>query len=131
MASDCVVARQKHAVHDHLDPRRQRREVGRIVGDDDRGARSGMAGQLVAPLPARHGVEIREHQVTGGQRLEAVLDPPLAARLNEARGKVEEHERHWRDYERWASALDRYGDTHEILLHADDLAFFRIGEPPR
>lgn len=39
------------------------------------------------------GVEFRDRDVTGGKRVEAVIDPELSRRLEECRQKVAHHER--------------------------------------
>ncbi len=70
------------------------------------------------------GINLRAHEVTGGQRHEVVIDPHLASRLSEAESKRQRHQRDEEEYLRWKRALS--ARTEPVLLDADDLEFFGL-----
>lgn len=73
-----------------------------------------------------HGIEFREYDVTGGRRLDPVLDPQRQQRVQECRHKLAEHERNIEEYEAYRLALkDNLGAT--VRLDVDDIKFFDIG----
>jgi hypothetical protein len=71
------------------------------------------------------GVEFREYPVTGGNRLEAVIDPPKQARLNECQQKVTDHHLRAGEYDRWARGFRANADAH-FALDPDDIAYFGL-----
>ena len=71
------------------------------------------------------GVEFREYQITGGTRMDAVIDPAKQARLNECQGKVEEHRKKREEYDRWARGFRANSDAH-FALDPDDIAYFGL-----
>ena len=71
------------------------------------------------------GVEFREYPVTGGTRMDAVIDPARQARLNECQGKVAEHQKKREEYDRWARGFRANADSH-FVLDPDDIAYFGL-----
>ena len=71
------------------------------------------------------GVEFREYPVTGGTRLDAVIDPPKQARLNECQGKVAEHRGKAEEYDRWARGFRANAEC-RFALDPDDIAYFGL-----
>jgi hypothetical protein len=70
-------------------------------------------------------VEVREQPVTGGTRLDAVVDPEKRARLNECEGKVSSHHRMAEEYDRWACGF-RNNLAGEFTVDAEDIAYFGL-----
>ena len=73
------------------------------------------------------GVEVRHHEVTGGQRAEVVIDPSLAARLQECEGKISTHKRAAQVYAEWSAVMERAADG-PMTLDIDDVRFFELVE---
>lgn len=71
------------------------------------------------------GVEFREYPVTGGTRLDAVIDPPKQQRLNECQGKVSDHRDKAETYDRWARGFRANASAH-FALDPDDIAYFGL-----
>lgn len=71
------------------------------------------------------GVEFREYPVTGGSRLQAVIDPPNQQRLDECQAKVTGHEKRREEYDRWARGFRANADSH-FALDPDDIAYFGL-----
>lgn len=71
------------------------------------------------------GVEFREYPVTGGSRLEAVMDPDRQRRLNECQARVAEHHGKREEYDRWARGF-RANDSTHFALDPDDIAYFGL-----
>lgn len=76
------------------------------------------------------GVEIREHDVTGGKRAEVVLDPSVSARLSECTNKVASHRAAADRFQIEAAAYGTQpGRSYE--LQPDDVIYFRLAGSPR
>lgn len=71
------------------------------------------------------GLEFREMAITGGARVDAVLDPQKQSRLNECRSKVTEHKTASEGYERWARVLTANQDQ-LLELDIDDATYFGL-----
>lgn len=71
------------------------------------------------------GIEVREHDITGGKRAEMVLDPVLQKRMDECATKIDTHRRKCERYDIEAAA---YGARAEMAydLDADDVVYFRL-----
>ena len=71
------------------------------------------------------GVEIREYAVTGGTRLQGVIDPSAQQRMDECQGKVTEHKDKTAEYDRWSRGFKANGDA-TFELDPDDIAYFGL-----
>ena len=72
-----------------------------------------------------HGIDFRDYQVTGGSRLEAVIDPSLAKRYSESRRKLEKHQDRIDEYDRFERAFAKHlDDSYELDI--DDMTFFGL-----
>lgn len=71
------------------------------------------------------GVDFRDREVTGGNRIEAVVDPELSNRVNECRQKVEHHRRKGEEYQAYAVVLGAHPDD-QLHLAVDDVQFFGL-----
>jgi len=71
------------------------------------------------------GVEIREYPVTGGTRLQGVIDPSVQQRMDECHKKVDEHDRKREEYDRWARGFRANAEAH-FALDPDDIAYFGL-----
>lgn len=71
------------------------------------------------------GVEIREYEVTGGKRVDVVLDPTVATRLGECANKITSHRTAADRFQIEAAA---YGTQSERMyeLQPDDVVYFRL-----
>ena len=74
------------------------------------------------------GLELREHQVTGGNQFHAVMDPELANRLSDTKRKVESHRQQLAEYTRWANFLKAMGDR-PLAIGRDDFNYFQAKPP--
>jgi len=74
------------------------------------------------------GLEFREMAMTGGNRVEAILDPQRQARLQECRSKVEQHGRKADEYHSFARALMVMANNNvpEVELDAEDIGYFDL-----
>jgi len=81
-------------------------------------------GQAEARL-RESGVEFRVRPVTGGERLDAVVDPQRQARLNECYAKVEQHRRQVEDFQRWQRSFETNSEA-AFELDAEDVAYFGL-----
>jgi hypothetical protein len=70
-------------------------------------------------------VEIGEYPVTGGTRLQAVIDPAKQQRMDECHRKVEEHRGKIEEYDRWHRGFTANSDSH-FALDPDDIAYFGL-----
>lgn len=70
------------------------------------------------------GLEFREHDMTGGRQVQAVLDPERQAHLNRCTNKIDSHKRELADYELWVRALGTKRGVLELTL--DDIRFFEL-----
>lgn len=76
-----------------------------------------------------HGVEFREYDVTGGQRLEVIADPSLAARFRESKNKVEQHKKSRLEFSRFARAFERASQSNPSIkyeLSIEDVEYFGL-----
>jgi hypothetical protein len=71
------------------------------------------------------GVQMREQPITGGNRIEAVLDPGLAARVNECGVKRDKHREQAEEYEAFQRALELNAE-HEVRLDVQDITWFGL-----
>lgn len=71
------------------------------------------------------GVEMREMPVTGGQRIQPMFDPQRVARVEECRGKINEHEKKALEYEAYVRFLELQG-TGLVELDVDDITYFGL-----
>jgi hypothetical protein len=71
------------------------------------------------------GVEIRESDVTGGKRVDVILDPSVQSRLSQCASKINEHRGAADSFQIQAAT---YGSQPErsYELHADDVIYFRL-----
>jgi len=71
------------------------------------------------------GVDIREYDVTGGKRVEMVIDPTLTTRLNECASKVQSHRA---AADKFKIEAECYGTQEGRVyeLHPDDVVYFRL-----
>lgn len=70
------------------------------------------------------GLELRSMPVTGGDRIDAVVDPLKARRLEECRQKVAGHEELCKQYRQWAEFLENSGAV--FNLNFGDFEFFAM-----
>lgn len=71
------------------------------------------------------GVDFREQQVTGGTRIDLVIDPPKQARVQECRNKVEEHKKLEEEFDTYARAFQLNPDVN-LELDVSDMRFFEL-----
>ena len=76
------------------------------------------------------GVEVREHEVTGGKNVQIVIDPTVQSRLNECSAKINTHRA---SADRFQIEAAAYGTQPERTyeLHPDDVVYFRLAGGPR
>lgn len=87
--------------------------------------------QDVAADRAREaGVEVREIDVTGGKRIDVVLDPTVTAELYLCSTKISSHRTAADQFQIQAAT---YGSNAErsFELHPDDVIYFRLAGGPR
>ena len=87
--------------------------------------------ELAIKLAREAGIEIREHEITGGKNVEVVVDVSITKRLSQCATKIANHQ----------SAADRftieaaaYGSQPEALVYEldpDDVVYFRLAGGPR
>lgn len=87
---------------------------------------SGELNKATADLRER-GVELREHPITGGSRIGAVLDPERAQRVEECRDKVAAHKRELDGYEAFMLGLSSASATSEYDCTVEDIRYFFFG----
>lgn len=75
------------------------------------------------------GVEFRDVPMTGGSRVDTVLDPQLAARVSECRSKVAEHTAKRVTFVRW-EALFKRSAMRTFDLTVGDVEFFDLLAKP-
>lgn len=75
------------------------------------------------------GVEVIEHQVTGGARHDVQFDPALTKRLSECRAKLHEHRQRVLTYEAFAKGLAANPNV-MLELDVDDIRFFGLADEP-
>lgn len=76
------------------------------------------------------GVEVREVDVTGGKRVDVVLDPTVSIRLQECVNKITAHQRA-ADRFQIEDAAYRTQAVRTFDLHPDDVVYFRLAGGPR
>lgn len=77
------------------------------------------------------GIDIREHEITGGQRAEVVIDPTHQKRLNECQSKITSHKGTLEDFEGWAQVLHSrvmQSDARVLNLDHQDILYFGLHE---
>jgi hypothetical protein len=76
------------------------------------------------------GVDVREYAVTGGKRVQMVVDPDIQTRLNEAGSKIDSHRA---ASDKFKIEADCYGTQPDrsYELHPDDVIYFRLAGGPR
>lgn len=72
------------------------------------------------------GLQFKEQQVSGGQRLQAVIDPTLEARLTETRCKVATHKAFLEEYAAWERLLETVDSDATYDLNFQDAVYFGI-----
>jgi len=73
------------------------------------------------------GIKLTEQPVTGGHRLQALIDPTIQQRMEECRGKIAEHERKRDDYGAYLRAAQIAAERGETLeVSVDDIRFFGL-----
>jgi len=72
------------------------------------------------------GIQVRQHQFTGGKDVEIVIDPTLAKRLAECNDKVEGHRTSRESFECWERILTRSGNLETLDLDVDDVRHFHL-----
>ena len=85
--------------------------------------------QAIAEKDLReNGVEMREQPITGGNRLQAILDPERSRRVEECRGKVESHRQRAEEYQAYIHTLNLIIKEGEgtVELGVSDVQFFRM-----
>jgi hypothetical protein len=75
-----------------------------------------------------HGIELRDYPVTGGQRVEAVLDPGRHSRYAECQGKQREHRARADEYRAYLVGLACAGTTDTYDLDADDIVWLGLAD---
>lgn len=75
-----------------------------------------------------NGVEMREQPITGGNRLQAILDPERSRRVEECRAKVESHRQRAEEYQAYIHTLNLIIKEGEgaVELGVSDVQFFRM-----
>ncbi len=71
------------------------------------------------------GIQIREHQVTGGTRLSGVIDTEREQWMNKCQEKVRAHESRAGEYGRWLRGFEVNSGMF-FDLDPDDIAFFGL-----
>lgn len=76
------------------------------------------------------GVEVREYDVTGGKRVDVVLDPTVSTRLQECANKIASHRK---AADQFRIEAITYGTQAErsYELHGDDVIYFRLAGSER
>lgn len=74
--------------------------------------------------------EIREHDVTGGKRVEVIIDPSVTKRLTECTNKILDHTSAADKLQIEAAVYRSQGDR-VYELHPDDVIYFRLVGGPR
>ncbi len=72
-----------------------------------------------------HGIDFRDFHVSGGNRLEAIIDPGLMRRYQESKRKLDKHKERIREYDRFVRTFTRHS-TEEYELDIDDMEFFGL-----
>jgi hypothetical protein len=70
-------------------------------------------------------VQIEEYQITGGTRLQGVIDPAKQQRMDECHRKVTDHQAKVEEYDRWHRGFTANSDSH-FALDPDDIAYFGL-----
>lgn len=84
------------------------------------------AEQEIAIAKAKEsGVEIRELDVTGGKRVDVILDPTIGGRLQECANKIHSHQAAADRFQIEAAAYGTQPDR-SYDLHPDDVIYFRL-----
>ena len=81
--------------------------------------------QKAIAIAKEAGVEVNEYDVTGGKRVDVVIDPSVGQRLNECANKIQKHNSAADKFQIEAAA---YGTQPERAyeLHPDDIVYFRL-----
>ena len=71
------------------------------------------------------GIEVREHEVTGGINVEVVVDTSITRRLSECASKIREHQE---AYDRFQIEAATYATQEGTVydLDPDDIVYFRL-----
>jgi hypothetical protein len=75
------------------------------------------------------GIDIREHEITGGQRAEVIIDPTHQQRLNEAQDGLTRNKAKLDEYEGWAQVLHSrvmQNDARTLSLDHQDILYFGL-----
>lgn len=75
------------------------------------------------------GIDIREHEITGGKRAEVVIDPTHQKRLSESQDGISRNQAKLEEYEGWAQVLhSRVIQSDARVLHLDhqDILYFGL-----
>jgi len=76
------------------------------------------------------GVEIREHEITGGKSVEVILDPSVSRRLSVCASKIQLHQGSADRFQIEAAAYGTQSAKH-YELDPDDIVYFRLAGGPR
>jgi hypothetical protein len=71
------------------------------------------------------GAVVREHPISGGTRMQVMIDPEVQGRANECAEKVRSHRESAEEYERWLRVFRGNGDA-SVELDAKDVEFFGL-----
>jgi len=71
------------------------------------------------------GIEIREQDVTGGKRVDVVIDPTVGIRLQECANKIASHQQAADRFQIEAAAYGTQPDR-SYELEPDDIIYFRL-----
>ena len=69
------------------------------------------------------GIDIREYAVSGGDRVEVVIDPTLTKRISECEAKIRQHLARCEEYAMWRDIIEGNG-TRSYEFDHDDWTFF-------
>lgn len=73
------------------------------------------------------GIKLTAQPVTGGHRLQALIDPTIGQRMEECRSKIQEHERKREEYAAYLRAAQIAVEQGELLtVDVDDIRFFGL-----
>lgn len=102
--------------------------VEKVVYHKDRHAYWSSEAEEIELKLRTDGIDIRERQVTGGNRFDVVLDGELSERLGEARNKRDHHERLRDEYLAYYAGLYNMDGNQTLSLNYDDIAWFGMNK---
>ncbi len=72
------------------------------------------------------GIELRAQPVSGGNRTDIVLDPKMAARVQECENKVREHTNHVAKFRAFQAFMGSQNENDVFKLNVDDVLYFNF-----